>query len=83
MIEVNSSPGIEGMEAATGVDVAAAMITLLERRATRGDTGTKGAVWARGRSAMGRNGRERTQSVPTNQPWRHQLANARRDKVAA
>jgi ribosomal protein S6--L-glutamate ligase len=42
VIEVNSSPGIEGMEAATGVDVAGAMITLLERRATRGDTGTKG-----------------------------------------
>ncbi len=43
VIEVNSSPGIEGMEAATGVDVAGAMITLLERRAARGDTGTKGA----------------------------------------
>ena len=42
VIEVNSSPGIEGIEAATGVDVAAAMIMLLERRATRGDTRTRG-----------------------------------------
>lgn len=43
VIEVNSSPGIEGMEQATGVDVAGAMIRFLERRATPGDTGTKGA----------------------------------------
>jgi ribosomal protein S6--L-glutamate ligase len=42
VIEVNSSPGIEGMEAATGVDVAGAMIALLERRAKRGETQTKG-----------------------------------------
>ena len=43
VIEVNSSPGIEGMEQATGVDVAGAMIRFLERRATPGDTSTKGA----------------------------------------
>jgi ribosomal protein S6--L-glutamate ligase len=43
VMEVNSSPGIEGMEAATGVDVAGAMIALLERRAKRGETQTKGA----------------------------------------
>lgn len=43
VIEVNSSPGIEGMEQATGIDVAGAMIRFLERRATPGDTGTKGA----------------------------------------
>jgi ribosomal protein S6--L-glutamate ligase len=43
VIEVNSSPGIEGMETATGVDAAGAMIRFLERRATPGDTGTKGA----------------------------------------
>jgi len=43
VIEVNSSPGIEGMEQATGVDVAGSMIRFLERRATPGDTSTKGA----------------------------------------
>lgn len=43
VIEVNSSPGIEGMELATGVDVAAAIIQFLERRATPHSTATKGA----------------------------------------
>ena len=42
VIEVNSSPGIEGMEAATGVDVAGHIIRFLERRATPGDTQTTG-----------------------------------------
>lgn len=42
VIEVNSSPGIEGIEAATGVDIAGSIITFLERRATPGDTGTSG-----------------------------------------
>lgn len=42
VIEVNSSPGIEGIEAATGVDIAGHIITFLERRATPGDTGTSG-----------------------------------------
>jgi ribosomal protein S6--L-glutamate ligase len=43
VLEVNSSPGIEGMEHATGVDVAGAMIDFLEQRARPGDTGTRGA----------------------------------------
>jgi ribosomal protein S6--L-glutamate ligase len=43
VLEVNASPGIEGMEGATGVDVAGAMIALLEARARPGDTGTKGS----------------------------------------
>ena len=42
VLEVNASPGIEGMEKATGIDVAGAMVTFLERRARPGDTGTKG-----------------------------------------
>ena len=32
LLEVNSSPGLEGIEAATGVDVAGAVIEYLERR---------------------------------------------------
>jgi ribosomal protein S6--L-glutamate ligase len=43
VIEVNSSPGIEGIETATGADIAGAMIRFLERRATPGDTSTRGA----------------------------------------
>ena len=43
VLEVNSSPGIEGMEAATSVDVAGSMIQFLERRATPNNTATKGA----------------------------------------
>jgi len=43
VLEVNASPGIEGMEGATGVDVAGAMIALLEARARPGDTQTKGS----------------------------------------
>lgn len=42
VMEVNSSPGIEGMEDATGVDVAGAMIEFLERSARRGETRTRG-----------------------------------------
>jgi ribosomal protein S6--L-glutamate ligase len=42
VVEVNSSPGIEGMEAASGVDVAAAMIAFLEKHAKRGETRTRG-----------------------------------------
>ena len=33
VLEVNSSPGIEGLEKATGIDVAAPMIEFLERHA--------------------------------------------------
>jgi ribosomal protein S6--L-glutamate ligase len=42
VMEVNSSPGIEGMEQANGADVAGAMIEFLERRARRGETRTRG-----------------------------------------
>jgi ribosomal protein S6--L-glutamate ligase len=42
VVELNSSPGIEGLEKASGVDVAAFMIEFLERHAPRGSTRTKG-----------------------------------------
>jgi ribosomal protein S6--L-glutamate ligase len=42
VIEVNSSPGIEGMEQASGADVAGSMIEFLERKAKRGETQTRG-----------------------------------------
>ena len=42
VLEVNSSPGIEGLEKASGVDVADPMIEFLERNALRGTTRTKG-----------------------------------------
>ena len=42
VMEVNSSPGIEGMEQASGADVAGAMIEFLEQRARRGETRTRG-----------------------------------------
>jgi ribosomal protein S6--L-glutamate ligase len=42
VLEVNSSPGIEGLENATGVDVAGLMIEFLERNAAQGNTRTKG-----------------------------------------
>jgi ribosomal protein S6--L-glutamate ligase len=42
VLEVNSSPGIEGLEEASGVDVAAFMIEFLERHAPHGTTRTKG-----------------------------------------
>jgi ribosomal protein S6--L-glutamate ligase len=42
VVELNSSPGIEGLEKATGVDVATAMIEFLERNAAPGQTRTKG-----------------------------------------
>ena len=42
VVELNSSPGIEGLEKATSVDVAALMIEFLERNAPRGNTRTKG-----------------------------------------
>ena len=43
VIEVNSSPGIEGIELATGIDIAGSMIAFLETHAKKGETGTKGA----------------------------------------
>ena len=35
VIEVNSSPGLEGIEGATGIDVAAAIIRFVEEGSTR------------------------------------------------
>jgi ribosomal protein S6--L-glutamate ligase len=42
VMEVNSSPGLEGIEAATGKDVAGMMIEYIERHARAGKTKTKG-----------------------------------------
>jgi ribosomal protein S6--L-glutamate ligase len=39
---VNSSPGLEGVEKATGIDVAGKFIELLEKQAKSGNTKTKG-----------------------------------------
>lgn len=44
VIEVNSSPGLEGIETATGVDVAGKVIEFLELNAERGQTKTKGSA---------------------------------------
>ncbi len=43
VMEVNSSPGLEGIEQATGKNVARAIIEFLERNAKPGRTRTKGA----------------------------------------
>lgn len=43
VMEVNSSPGLEGIEKATGVNVAGAVIEFLEVNARHGDTETRGA----------------------------------------
>jgi ribosomal protein S6--L-glutamate ligase len=42
VMEVNSSPGLEGIEGATGFDVAAQIIELIEKTAKPGKTRTKG-----------------------------------------
>lgn len=42
VMEVNSSPGLEGVENATGLDVAGKMIEFLEKHAKPGATKTKG-----------------------------------------
>jgi ribosomal protein S6--L-glutamate ligase len=42
VVEVNSSPGLEGIEQATGSDVAGAMIAFLEKHARPNRTGTRG-----------------------------------------
>ena len=42
LMEVNASPGLEGIEKATGVDIAGEIIGFLERHARHGETGTKG-----------------------------------------
>ena len=43
VIEVNSSPGLEGIEQATGVDIAAAIVDYVERNAKPGKTRTRGS----------------------------------------
>jgi ribosomal protein S6--L-glutamate ligase len=42
VMEVNSSPGLEGIERATSVDIADAIIEFIEKTATPGKTRTKG-----------------------------------------
>jgi ribosomal protein S6--L-glutamate ligase len=42
VMEVNSSPGLEGIETATGKDVAALIVEFLEKNAERGKTRTRG-----------------------------------------
>jgi ribosomal protein S6--L-glutamate ligase len=42
VLEVNSSPGLEGIEGATGVDVAGAMIGFVLERAHQGHPLTQG-----------------------------------------
>ena len=41
-MEVNSSPGLEGVEKATGLDIAGKIIEFMEKNAKRGATKTKG-----------------------------------------
>lgn len=43
VLEVNSSPGLEGIEDASGVDVASLIIEFIERNAQRGKTRTRGS----------------------------------------
>jgi ribosomal protein S6--L-glutamate ligase len=42
VIEVNASPGLEGIQTATGVDVAMKIITLIEQNAGKGPDATRG-----------------------------------------
>lgn len=42
VMEVNSSPGLEGVETATGIDVAGKIIQVLEKRFATGTTKTRG-----------------------------------------
>jgi ribosomal protein S6--L-glutamate ligase len=42
IMEVNSSPGLEGLEGTTGLDVATKIIDFIEKNAKAGDTKTKG-----------------------------------------
>lgn len=42
VMEVNSSPGLEGIESATGKDIAGMIIQFLEKNAKKGKTKTKG-----------------------------------------
>jgi ribosomal protein S6--L-glutamate ligase len=42
VMEVNSSPGLEGIEEATGKDVAGMIIQFIEKHAKPGNTRTRG-----------------------------------------
>jgi ribosomal protein S6--L-glutamate ligase len=42
VMEVNSSPGLEGIEGATGKDIAGTIISFIERNASLGRTRTRG-----------------------------------------
>jgi ribosomal protein S6--L-glutamate ligase len=42
VMEVNSSPGLEGVERATGIDVAGKIIEFIEKNAKPGRTHTRG-----------------------------------------
>jgi ribosomal protein S6--L-glutamate ligase len=42
VMEVNSSPGLEGIETATGVDVAGKIVEFIEKNARPGKTKTRG-----------------------------------------
>ena len=42
VMEVNSSPGLEGIEKTSGIDVAKSIIEFLEKNAKRGKTRTRG-----------------------------------------
>jgi ribosomal protein S6--L-glutamate ligase len=42
VMEVNSSPGLEGIEKTTGIDIAGQMITFIEKNAKPGKTRTRG-----------------------------------------
>jgi ribosomal protein S6--L-glutamate ligase len=42
VMEVNSSPGLEGIETATGKDVASLIIEFIEKNAKQGKTRTRG-----------------------------------------
>ena len=42
MLEVNSSPGLRGIEAATGLDVAGRIIEFIEREGAPNRTRTRG-----------------------------------------
>jgi ribosomal protein S6--L-glutamate ligase len=53
ILEINSSPGLEGIERATGVDVATAVVQHAERIVTRHKGSKKGAVDERISDAIG------------------------------
>ena len=42
VMEVNSSPGLEGIEAATSKDIAGSIIEFIEKNAVKGITRTRG-----------------------------------------